>query len=125
MTTRCPCQRENTMSKIAHAVILGFFALGCRFLWGMLHISRGVPMDGHPLPAFSSLCLAIGPSALIALVVAAALYCLWVWTRQADARTSWVAFLSTTTAVLSFTMLLVMVAAYLPLVSVLDQLANK
>jgi hypothetical protein len=113
------------MSKVAHAVILGFFALGCRFLWGLLHISRTVPMEGHPLPAYSSFCLAIGPSVLIALVVAAALYCVWVWTRKGSARTSWVAFLSTTTAVLSFTMLLVVVAAYLPLVSVLDQLTLR
>jgi hypothetical protein len=36
-----------------------------------------------------------------------------------------VAFLSTTTAVLSFTMLLVMVAAYLPLMSALNVLAHK
>jgi hypothetical protein len=113
------------MNKIAHAVILGFFALACWFLWGLLHISGAVPLDGHPLPAYTRLCLGLGPSLLTALVVAAALYCVWVWFRKADARASWVAFLSTTTAVLSFTMLLVFVAAYLPLMSALNQLAHK
>ena len=110
------------MSKAAHVVILGFFALGCRLLGGLLHISGAVPMNGHPLPAYSSLCLALGPSVFTALVVAAALYCVWVWTRKGNERTSWVAFLSTTTAVLVFTTILVVVAAYLPLASVLDQL---
>ncbi len=113
------------MNKVAHAVILGFFALACRFLWGLLHISGTVPLDGHALPAYTTLCLGVGPGVLTALVVAATLYCVWVWTRKKDARTSWMAFLSTTTAVLSFTMLLVIVAAYLPLMSALNQLAHK
>jgi hypothetical protein len=53
------------------------------------------------------------------------MYCVWVWVRKADGRTSWVAFLSTATAVLSFTMLLVIVAAYLPLMSALNVLTQK
>jgi hypothetical protein len=113
------------MNKLAHAVVLGFFALGCRFLWGLLHVSGAVPLGGHALPAYTRLCLGLGPSVLTALVVVAALYCVWVWTRKGDGRTSWVAFLSTTTAVMSFTMLLVVVAAYLPLMSALNLLAHK
>jgi hypothetical protein len=113
------------MNKVAHAVILGFFALGCRFLWGLLHVSGAVPLGGHALPAYTRLCLGLGPSVLTALVVVATLYCLWVWARKADGRASWVAFLSTATAVLSFTMLLVIVAAYLPLMSALNLLAHK
>ncbi len=118
-------ESRSTMNKVAHAVILGFFALACRFLWGLLHISAAVPLDGHALPAYTRLCLGLGPGALTALVVAAAVYCVWVWTRKRDAQSSWVAFLSTTTAVLSFMMLLVLVAAYLPLISALNQLAHK
>jgi hypothetical protein len=113
------------MNKVAHAAILGFFALGCWFLWGLLHVSGAVLLGGHALPAYTRLCLGLGPSVLTALVVVAALYCIWVWVRKADGRTSWVAFLSTTTAVLNFTMLLVIVAAYLPLMSAFNQLARK
>ncbi len=113
------------MNKIAHLIILGFFALGCRFLWGLLHVSGGVPTEGHVLPAYTRLCLALGPGVLTALVVAAALYCVWVCARKSARPTPWVAFLSTTTAVLSFTMLLVIMAAYLPLLSALNVLAHK
>ena len=113
------------MNKIAHAVILGFFALGCRLLWGLLHVSGAVPLGGHVLPGYNRVCLGLGQGVLTALVVGAALYCVWGWARKGDGRTSWVAFLSTTTAVLSFTMLLVIVAAYLPLMSALNLLAPK
>jgi hypothetical protein len=113
------------MNKVAHAVILAFFALACWFLWGLLHISAAVPLDGHPLPGYTGLCVWLGPSVLTALVVAAALYCVWVWFRKGEGRPSWVAFLSTTTAVLSFTMLLVILAAYLPLMSAINQFGHK
>ncbi len=113
------------MNKIAHVIILGFFALGCWFLWGLLHISGSVPMEGHVLPAYTRLCLGVGPSLLTGLAIAAGLYCVWVCVRKAGGPASWVAFLSTTTAILSFTMLLVVLAAYLPLMSALNVLAHK
>jgi hypothetical protein len=112
------------MNKVAHAVVLGFFALACWFLWGLLHVSGAVPLGGHTLPAYTRLCLALGPSILTALVVLATLYCIWVWARKADGRTPWVSFLSTATAVLSFAMLLVIVAAYLPLLEAVNVLAH-
>ena len=115
----------TTTAAVAHALIVVFFGLGCWFLWGLLHISGAVPLGGHALPAYTRLCLALGPSVLTALVVVAAFYCIWACTRRGDGRPSWVAFLSTTTAVLSFTMLLVLVAVYLPLMSALNLLAHK
>jgi hypothetical protein len=115
----------TTAGAIAHALIVVFFGLACRLLWGLLHVSAAVPLGGHALPAYTRLCLGVGPTVLTALVVAAAFYCIWACTRKGDRRPSWVAFLSTTTAILSFTMLLVLVAAYLPLMSALNLLAHK
>jgi hypothetical protein len=113
------------MNKIAHAVVLGFFAVACWFLWGLLRISAAVPLGDHMLPAYTRLCLSLGPNVLTALVVMATLYCVWVWVRKADGRTPWVAFLSTATGVLSLAMLLVIVAAYLPLLEAINGLAHR
>ncbi len=113
------------MNKVAHTVVLAFFALACWFLWGLLHVSGTVPQGDHNLPAYTRLCLGVGPTILTALVVLATLYCVWVWARKADGRTPWVAFLSTTTAVLSFVMLLVMMATYLPLLQALNGIAHR
>ncbi len=115
----------TTTAAIAHALIVVFFGLGCWFLWGLLHVSGAVPLGGHALPAYTRLWLVIGPAVLTALVVAAAFYCIWACTRKGDRRPSWVAFLSTTTAVLILTTLLVLIAAYLPLMSALNLLAHK
>jgi hypothetical protein len=115
----------TTTAAVAHALILVFFGLGCRFLWGLLHVSGAVPLGGHALPGYTRLCLGLAPSVLTALVVVATFYCLWACTRKGEGRPSWVAFLSTTTAVLNLTMLLVLLAAYLPLMSALNLLAHK
>ena len=112
------------MNKVAHAIVLGFFGFGCWFLWGILHISGAVPLGGQVLPAYTRLCLSLGQNVLTALVVVATLYCIWVWVRKPDGRTPWVAFLSTTTAILSLMMLLIGVAAYLPLVDALHRLGH-
>ena len=52
-------------------------------------------------------------------------YCIWVWTRKADARSSWVGFLATAGSALGLLMLPTTVAIYLPLVDALNQLASK
>ena len=113
------------MNKIAHGIVLVFFALACWFVWGLLRISGGVPLEGHALPAYTRLCLGLGPTILPALVIVAALYCVWVWARKPDRPAPWVAFLATTTGVLSLTLVLVVVAAYLPLLDALNLLAHK
>jgi len=114
------------MNKIAHGIVLVFFGTACWFIWGLLHISGGLRLhlQGHPLPAYTRLCLGLGPGILTAIVALAAAYCLWVWGGRADQRPSWVAFLATTTGALVFVMILAGVAAYLPLVDALNQLPH-
>ena len=113
------------MNKLAHTIILGFFALACRCLGGLLHLSGAVRPETRTLPAYTRLWLDIGPLFLTGLVVLAGLYCVWAWTRKSEQQPRWPTFLSATTAVFSFTMLLVVVAAYLPLVDALNRLGNK
>ena len=113
------------MNKIVHGVVLAFFGIACWFTWGLLRMSGGVPLGGRALPAYSRLCMGLGPNVLAILVVVAAVYCIWVWIRKADGRTSWIAFLATATGALVFVMVQVMVAAYLPLLDALNQLAHK
>ncbi len=115
----------TTPAAIAHALIVVFFGLGCWFLWGLPRVSGAVPLGGHAQPSSTRLCLGLGPGVLMALVVVATCHCIWACTRKGDRRPSWVAFLSTATAVMSFTMLLVLLAAYLPLMSALNLLAHK
>ena len=113
------------MNKIAHGMILIFFALACWFVWGLLRLSAGVPLAGQALPAYTRLCIGLAPGILRGLVVLAGLYCIWVWVRKADRPAPWVAFLATTTSVLTFTTVLVVLAAYLPLLDSLNRLAHN
>ena len=113
------------MNKIAHGIVLAFFAVACWFIWGFLRMSGGVPLGGYALPAYTRLCIGLAPNVLTTLVIASALYCIWVWVRKADGRTPWVTFLATTTGALVLVMVLVMAAAYLPLLDALNQLARK
>jgi hypothetical protein len=80
---------------------------------------------GGPLPAFTRLCMVLGPFVCAGLAIAAAGYCIWVWTRKSERQGSWVGFLATAAASLGLVMLPVLVAIYLPLVDALNHLANK
>ena len=113
------------MNKIAHGLVLAFFGMACWLVWGLLRLSGAVHLAGHALPAYSRLCLGLGPNVLTTLVIVAAAYCIWVWIRKADGQPTWVAFLATATSALVFVLVLVMVAAYLPLLDALNQLAQK
>ena len=113
------------MNKLAHAIVLCFFTLTCWFVWGFLRSSGGVPLGGRALPVYTRLCLGMGRNVLTGLVVAATLYCLWVWSRKSDGRAPWVAFLATACGVLTLVLVLVGIAAYLPLLDALNLLAQK
>jgi drug/metabolite transporter superfamily protein YnfA len=80
---------------------------------------------GHQLPAFSRLCMALGPILVGGLAILAAGYCLWVWIRKTESRASWVAFLATTMASLVFVLLPTMVAMYLPLVDAINRWGSQ
>jgi hypothetical protein len=113
------------MNKIAHGIIFALFAFACWFVWGFLRLSGGVHLAGRSPPAYTRLCLGLAPNVLTTLVIAAGLYCLWVWVRKGESRPPWVAFLATTTGTLVLVLVLVMVAAYLPLLDTLNQLGGK
>jgi hypothetical protein len=115
---------NTTTNKIAHGIVLAFFALATWFLWGLLRLSGAVRLD-HAIPAYTRLCIGIGPQVLTSLVVVAGLYCGWVWIRKLESKNSWVAFLATTTGALVLVIVLVVLAAYLPLLDALNQLAHK
>jgi hypothetical protein len=77
------------------------------------------------LPAFTRLCMALGPVAIVGLAALATVYCFWVWLRKTETRRSWVGFLATATGSLFLLTLPIVVAIYLPLVNALQNLPGK
>jgi len=110
------------MNKIMHGIVLVLFGGACWFVSLLLRLPEMVVQRGHQLPAFSRLCMALGPMLLMGLAIVAAGYCLWVWIRKVENRGSWVAFLATTMASLVIVLLPIMIAMYLPLIDAINQL---
>ena len=117
----------NKFNKLAHGIVLAFFAVACWLVWALLQLPAMIRMHGVsiPLPAFTRFCMFLGPSVLIGLATLATGYCVWVWLRKADPARSWVGFLATATGSLFFITLPIVVAIYLPLVSALQSLPAK
>ena len=120
-------QYEHSMNKLAHGIVLAFFGGACWLVWLLLQLPRLVRLHGGELqlPAFTRLCMGLGPGVVIGLATLATGYCLWVWLRKAENRSSWVGFLATATAALVFLILPTIVAIYLPLVKALQDLPAK
>jgi hypothetical protein len=112
------------MNKIIHGVVLALFGVACWFVSTILRLPY-MAVRGRPLPAFTSLCMAVGPYLLLCLGIVATAYCLRVWTRKSDPGHSWVAFLATSVAALGLVMLPTIVAIYLPVVDALNHLARN
>ena len=112
------------MNKIIHGVVLALFGAACWFISMILRLPH-MAAKGRPMPAFSTLCMAVEPYLLLGLGIAATAYCVRVWMRKAEAGNSWVGFLATAVAALGLVMLPTIVALYLPLVDTLNQLARK
>jgi hypothetical protein len=117
----------NKLNKLAHGIVLGFFGVACWLVWALLQLPPMVRLRGVELqlPAFTRLCMGLGPSIIIGLAVLATGYCVWVWFRKAETTKSWVGFLATATGALFFITLPIVVALYLPLVSALQSLPAK
>ena len=107
-----------------HGVVLALFAGECWFVSVILKLPT-MTGRGGVLPAFTRMCMAVGPILLGALAILATAYCVWVWSRKTETRSTWVGFLSTTMAGLGFVMLPTLVAIYLPLVDVLNRMASR
>ena len=115
------------MNKVIHGVVLVLFGAACWFVSLILKlpVMTATAAQGRVLPAFTRLCMGLGPALLLGMTVVAAAYCVWVWTRKVDNRSTWVGFLATAVASLGLLMLPTLVAIYLPLVDALNHLASK
>ena len=114
----------NKSNKLAHGVVLAFFGAACWLVWALFQLPAMVIVHGGavPLPAFTRLCMAVGPNLVMGLAALGTGYCLWVWFRKLDRQGSWVGFLATATASLFLVTLVAIVAIYLPLVQALRSL---
>jgi predicted membrane-bound mannosyltransferase len=112
------------MKKFAHSLVLVVFAIGCLCIWGVLSLLAGFARHGYSFPGFTALLISLRP-VLVALPIIAVTYCLWVWFQKADRVPSWIGFFATTMGVLVLVALPAMVAAYLPFLTVLNQVAVK
>ena len=114
------------MKKFIHTLVLAVFAFGCWLTWVILKLAPvAVIKRANPsLPGFTELCISLRP-VVIALPILAAAYCVWVWFRKAGRVPSWVGFFAATMRMLVVVALPAMVAAYLPLLSALNQLPGK
>jgi hypothetical protein len=117
----------NKANKLAHGIVLVLFGAACWFVWALLQLPSMVRVHGVALqlPAFTRLCMAVGPGIVMGLAAVATCYCLWVWFRKLDRQGSWVGFLATATASLFLVTLPVIVAIYLPLVAAIQSLPAK
>ena len=111
------------MNKLAHTLILAVFGIACWFLWAILTLASRVG-HGESLPGFTRLYVALRPVMIILPVVAAA-YCLWIWFRKADRLPSWIGFFAATVSILVLLTLHTFIAAYLPLINVVNHLASN
>jgi hypothetical protein len=113
------------MKKVAHGIVLVFFGAACWLAWASFKLPTMVRIPGLELPAFTKLCVGIGPSAVIGLAVLALVYCLWIWVQRGECRGSWVAFLATATSALVFVTLPSVVAISLALINAVNHLPAK
>jgi hypothetical protein len=112
------------MKKIIHGLILAVFVFGCWFTWVILTLAPQVSRADPRLPEFTLLCVSLRPL-VIALPILATIYCLWVWLRKAERIPNWVGFFAATAAVLELVTLPALVAAYLPMLSAVNNLAAR
>ena len=112
------------MKKFIHALVLAVFGIGCWVTGAILTLVPHVRRAGLELPAFTNFCVSLRP-VVIALPILAAAYCVWVWFRKADRVPSWIGFFAAATGALVLVTLPAMVAAYLPLLKVVTNLAGK
>lgn len=120
------------MNKILHALVLVVFVAACWFLSLILRL----PLMVQPaaarlssaesgqefLPAFTRLCMGVGPVLLAVLAFLALAYCIYVWLRKAERPMPCLGFLATSMSALVVVLLPTVVAIYIPLVAFLDRL---
>jgi peroxiredoxin len=103
-------------NKLAHTLVLAVFAIACKWLSAILTLAARAG-HGHLLISGAPL-----QPILIVLPVFAATYCLWIWSRKADRLPSWVVFFAATTSILVLLTLMTLIAAYQPVINVMNEL---
>jgi len=120
---------RNPLNQILHGVILIFFALGCWFLWALLHFPQMMERasQGRPLPAFTRFIvdLCLDHSFIAVPPVLAAVYCAYIWIRKANQGCSWIGFFAVTMATLFLLTLQILVALLLPLIDFMNHSVLK
>lgn len=111
------------MNKFIHGLLLATFAVACWFLSGLLKLSVIAGGNVQP-PAFTRLCIGLRP-VFVVLPCLAAAYCLYVWFRKSNGKSSWINFFAVTMSVLVLVTLPSLTAAYLPLVAAINHMASK
>lgn len=119
------------MNKAMHAVVLVVFGAACGLLLLILKLPSmvlpaiarlsSVTPGQAVLPAFTRLCMAVGPVLIAVLAVLAFGYCIYIWVRKAERPPSWTGFLSATMCALVLVLLPSIVAIYIPLVDLLNR----
>lgn len=112
------------MNKFAHGIVLVFFGVACLLTWATFKLPMMVT-PGLELPAFTRLCVSVGPAVVIGLAVLATAYCLWIWIRKGECRNSWVTFLAIATSALVLVTLPSVVATCLALINAVNRLPIK
>jgi hypothetical protein len=111
------------VNKVIHGLITAVFGIACLFLsWMLKLVSEALP--GMRLPAFSSFCVSLRPL-LFVLPTLAAGYCLYVWFGKDAARKSWVGFFAGAMLTVVFIMIPTMIAAWLPVLDLVNHLAAR
>jgi hypothetical protein len=111
------------MNKVMHGIVLALFAFECWFVSFILKLPGMVPLAiAHPPPAFTRLCMNVGPIILAAWAVLGAAYCVFVWVRKTERPPSWIAFLAATMSAVVLSLLPTVVAIFLPLVDFLNRM---
>ena len=107
------------MNKLIHGLIVAWFGFDCWCLWGVLNLTGYLKPGGDRLPAFSQFCVSLRPT-LVVLPAMAAAYCLYVWTRRGEAQPHWIGFFAVTTAVMVLLLHVTFIAAWLPVVKLIE-----
>jgi hypothetical protein len=115
------------MHKMIPGFMVVFFGLGCALLWWMLTLvlqatQRFLP--GFRVPPFTSLCISLRP-ALIILPISAVACCVYAWARRIESREAWLGFFAALVMALQLMMLPVVIAAWLPLLNIIEKIGSK
>ncbi len=120
---------RSPRNKILHGVILIFFALGCWFLWVLLHFPPMMQHDlqGRPLPAFTTFMvdMFLNNSLIAVPPILAAAYCVYIWSRKSKRDCAWMGFFAVTMGTLFLLTFQILVALLLPVIAFMNNVGAK